>query len=71
MEYFKITDAQQARLIKNTKYKLLKTRAALWFNKISRNCQLTLKYKKQGAHIVGTIKEKSTKINLYKANEER
>jgi hypothetical protein len=35
-EYFKITDAQQAGLInncKNTKYKLLKTKAAVWFNK--------------------------------------
>jgi len=35
MEYFKITYAQQRGLInyyKNTKYKLLKTKAAAWFN---------------------------------------
>jgi len=35
MEYFKITDAQQTGLInycKNTKYKLLKPKAAAWFN---------------------------------------
>jgi hypothetical protein len=34
IEYFKITDAQQARLInncKNTKYKLLQRNAAIWF----------------------------------------
>ena len=40
MEHFKITDAQQVRLInncKNTKYKLLKPDAATWFNKIWRN----------------------------------
>jgi hypothetical protein len=40
MEYFKITDAQRTRLINNysnTKYKLLKANAAIWFNKICRN----------------------------------
>jgi len=42
MEYFKITDAQQVRLInnyRNTKYKLLKANAAVWFNKICRNVE--------------------------------
>jgi hypothetical protein len=40
MEYFIITDAQQVRIINNyinTKYKLLKANAAVWFNKICRN----------------------------------
>jgi hypothetical protein len=35
MEYCKISDAQQAGLVNNckyTKYKLLKTNAAAWFN---------------------------------------
>ena len=35
MEYCNITDAQQAGLVDNckyTKYKLLKTNAAVWFN---------------------------------------
>jgi hypothetical protein len=47
MEYFKINDAQQAKLInnyKNAKYKLLKTKAAIWFTKIRGSSQLTPKY---------------------------
>jgi hypothetical protein len=47
VESFKITDAQQAKLInnyRNTKFKLLKSIGATWYNKISRNSQLTLKY---------------------------
>jgi hypothetical protein len=43
----KIINAQQARLnniYKNTKLKLLKTNAAIWFNKIYRDRQLKLKY---------------------------
>ena len=46
-ESFKIIDAQQAKLINNcgnTKFKLLKTNAATWYNKIWRNGQMTLKY---------------------------
>jgi hypothetical protein len=42
-----IINAQQARLnniYKNTKLKLLKTNAAIWFNKICRDRQLKLKY---------------------------
>jgi Holliday junction resolvase-like predicted endonuclease len=40
MEYFNITDAQQAGLVNNsksTKYELLKTKAAVWFNNKSNN----------------------------------
>jgi hypothetical protein len=43
----KIINAQQARLnntYKNTKLKLLKTNAAIWFNKICRDRQLKPKY---------------------------
>jgi len=41
----KIINAQQARLSnKNTKLKLLKTDAAIWFNKICRDGQLKPKY---------------------------
>jgi hypothetical protein len=39
----KIIDAQQAKLrntYKNTKLKLLKTNAAIWFNKICKKCAL-------------------------------
>jgi hypothetical protein len=47
MDNFKITDAQQADMsnnFKNGKQKLLKTNAAIWFNKICRINQLTPKY---------------------------
>ena len=47
VESFKIIDAQQAKLInncRNTKFKLLKTNAAAWYNKMCRNSQMTLKY---------------------------
>jgi hypothetical protein len=43
----KIVSAQQARLnnnYKNTKLKLLKTNAAIWFNKICRDRQLKPNY---------------------------
>jgi hypothetical protein len=43
----KITDAQQARIYniyKNTKLKLLKSNAAIWFNKICRERHLKPKY---------------------------
>jgi len=46
MESFTIVDAQEARSVsnyKNTKYKLLKTSAALWHNKTCVNRQLTPK----------------------------
>jgi hypothetical protein len=47
MDNFKITDAQEANIInnfKNVKEKLLKTKAAIWFNKTCRRNQLTSKY---------------------------
>ena len=47
MDNFKITDAQQACMSNNFqsgKQKLLKTSAAIWFNKICRTNQLTPKY---------------------------
>ena len=43
----KIIGAQQAKSInnyKNFKYKLLKTNAAIWYNKMYRSNQLTPKY---------------------------
>ena len=43
----KITDAQQAKIYnmyKNTKLRLLKTNAAIWFKKIRKTKQLTPKY---------------------------
>jgi len=46
-EFFKIIDAQQAKLIsnyKNAKYKLLKTKAAVWFTKNRGSSHLTPKY---------------------------
>jgi len=46
-ETVKFTDAQQAKPYnnyKNTKLKLLKTNAAIWFNKICRNNCLRPKY---------------------------
>jgi hypothetical protein len=47
VENFKIINAEQVKLInnyRNTKYKLLKTNAATWYNKICRNSQLIPKY---------------------------
>jgi hypothetical protein len=47
MEYFKLIDTQQIKLInnyKNAKYKLLKFNAAVCFNKICRNSQSTTIY---------------------------
>lgn len=46
-QYFKIIDAQQAKRIhqnKNIKHELIKTNAAIWFNKICRTQQLCPKY---------------------------
>ena len=43
----KVIDAQQAKLTniyKNTKFKLLKTNAALWYNKICKEKQLQPRY---------------------------
>ena len=43
----KVVNAQQAKLqniFKNTKLKLLKTNAAIWFNKMCKTKQLTPKY---------------------------
>jgi hypothetical protein len=47
LDNLKIIDAQQAKMsnsFKNAKQKLLKTNAAIWFNKICRINQLTPKY---------------------------
>jgi hypothetical protein len=47
MYNFRYINAQQAEVIDsftNTKKKLLETNAAIWFNKICRNQQLTPKY---------------------------
>jgi len=46
-ETIKFVGAQQAKLYntyKNTQLKLLKTNAAIWFNKICRDAQLQPKY---------------------------
>jgi hypothetical protein len=47
MYTIKYVNAQQAKIVRsftNTKNKLLKTNAAIWFNKICRSHQLTPKY---------------------------
>ena len=46
-ETVKLIDAQQAKyynIYKNTKLKLMKTNAAIWFNKICREKQLQPRY---------------------------
>ena len=43
---FKVLNAQQAKLyniFKNTKLKLLKTNAAIWFNKMCKTCNALLR----------------------------
>ena len=47
MNNIKVINAQQVRIIhlhKNTKQKLLKTNAAIWFNKMCRHKHLAPKY---------------------------
>jgi hypothetical protein len=47
VEHFEIIGAQQAKVIsnyKNAKYKLLKTKPAIWFTKIRGSSHLTPKY---------------------------
>jgi hypothetical protein len=39
-----IIEAQQAKIYRNTKLKLLTTNAAIWFNKICKTKQMTPKY---------------------------
>ena len=63
MEYLKLIDTQQTWLIninKNARYKLLKINAAVCFNMICRNSQLTHIYvniKKYIVHLVCVMKE--------------
>jgi hypothetical protein len=58
MEHIKIINAQQAKptnAYKNKKQKLLKTYAAIWFNKISPSNHLTPKYT-LGENLVNKIR---------------
>jgi len=55
--------------LKNTKENLLKTSAAIWFNKICKNYQLTPKYIK--IEINGNNKQSYKKIAIkYRLNQE-
>jgi len=74
MVYFKIIDAQQAKVIdncKNAKHKLLKTKAATWFAMIRGSSHITPKYtniKMKG----NNQRNKNTKIAAarYRLNQE-
>ena len=73
-ERIKIVDAKQARLLnnfKNTKCKLLRTKAAIWFNKMCRIRQIKPNY--INIRINGQKqqdKKKTTQAIKYRINQE-